>query len=136
MVYQYVTFLLAFMISSGGTTAQETDYLDAQLNLTEKDKAVFVRQLNLVNESYYAAHIYDKAGNLRVEGFYIEGDYGLQEHGRFTYYHSNGKIESTGIYEHGIKVGFWERYAVSGTRRPDRYYSPESVELLRTVDTR
>lgn len=134
MVYHFVTFLFAFSLSSLNALAQETDYLDARLNSTNEKNAVFVRTLNQVGEAYYAAHVYDRAGALRIEGFYIQDpEEGLQEHGLFSFYHSNGNLESTGQYERGIKVGFWERYAVSGTRRPDRYYSQEAVEMLRTV---
>lgn len=133
MVYPLMTFLFAFTLGMADFTSKVTDYLDAQLNHTDEASAVFVRQLNLVNDAFYAAHIYDRAGNIRIEGFYVETDEGLVEHGLFTFYHSNGTIESTGKYDKGIKVGYWERYTVSGMRRPDRYYSPEAVEMLRTM---
>lgn len=135
MVYNIVTFLFTLTMSSISFLAQETDYLDAQLNSTDEKNAVFVRNLNLVSEAYYAAHVYDRSGKLRIEGFYLRTDEGLKEHGLFIFYHQNGNIESTGRFERGIKVGNWERYAVSGARRPDRYYSPETVELLRSVLT-
>jgi antitoxin component YwqK of YwqJK toxin-antitoxin module len=51
--------------------------------------------------------IYEKS--LQMVGNYKEAECKTEE-GRFTYYHSNGVIESTGNYKNGKRDGLWYRY--------------------------
>jgi hypothetical protein len=45
------------------------------------------------------------------------------EDGLFTFCYANGRVESTGQYVQGNKVGTWLRYAVDGTPLAERNYT-------------
>ncbi|NQX93070.1 MAG: hypothetical protein HRT74_13275 [Flavobacteriales bacterium] len=115
------------------TQAQDQVYLDQTLNVSKKKDAQFTRTMTYLGDSVYVARVTDLEGNLKVQGAYTMMDGKLYEHGKFTYYYTNGQIESQGMYEMGIKVGSWKRFTSSGDPKPDRYYRPESADLIRAV---
>lgn len=129
-----LTALFLFITSSTLLCAQDVQFLDGGLNNVKKKKnATFVRTLEIQDDQTYEAEVKDLDGNLKFRGTYafIEGRF--VEHGSFTFFHTNGKVESSGMYENGIKVGTWERYTSSGQQKADRYYNPESAPLIRQV---
>lgn len=119
------------------SSAQKVGYLDLALNeVPEVKHATFIRELVPAGDQLFAAETRDLDGNLKFTGSYLLTDDRLIEQGEFTFYYLNGSIESRGMYDHGVKVGVWERYASNGTRRPDRFYNPESAELIRQMSNR
>lgn len=64
-----------------------------------------------------------------LKGQYLNGDLSIP-HGEFTYYHPNGRLESKGRYDHGVKSGSWVRYDLSGNELAVREYSGKSAEEL------
>lgn len=129
-----VLFLLPLLSFSDCAKAQdEVHYLDAQLNDTKKRTAVYRRELEKVSNDLYSCTVYDDHDRVKFIGSYIKAKDKFFEHGEFVFYHPNGRIESRGRYENGIKVGSWERYTASGGRKPDRYYDPEAAALIRNV---
>ncbi|HRF79854.1 MAG TPA: hypothetical protein PL070_07180, partial [Flavobacteriales bacterium] len=51
-------------------------------------------------------------------------------HGRFIFFHPNGRIESVGEYDHGVKVGTWYTQDITGQGRAERSYAGLSVDAL------
>lgn len=126
--------LLAFaLISFVQVSAQDTDYLDIKLEETKKRKSSFERELVKIGDNTFRATIRTRDSFLKAEGIYIFMDEKFMEHGEFVFYHSNGKVESRGMYNYGYKIGGWERYTSSGQRKADRYYNPESVNAIRNA---
>ena len=113
--------------------AQETDYLNVQLEQTKKRNAIFERELEKIGENTCRALIRTREGFLKAEGIYIFKDEKFMEHGEFVFYHANGNVESRGMYHYGFKIGDWERYTAAGQRKADRFYNPESVNTIRNT---
>ena len=65
----------------------------------------------------------------RMEGSYLDPAL-TTPHGRFVYYHPNGRIESVGEYQRGVKVGTWYTQDITGQGRAERTYSGLAVEAL------
>lgn len=127
-------FMLLFALTGGEACAQEPQFLDGGLRTVEKKKlAQFVRTLEKVSDNAYTGTIHDLNGNVKIIGSYLMTPTKLLEQGVFTFYYLDGSIESRGSYAKGVKVGSWERYAADGTRKPDRYYNPESADMIRAV---
>lgn len=64
-------------------------------------------------------------GRLLAQGQFI--DPGLTErHGDFVHYHTNGRVESRGRFEHGRKAGVWERFDAAGKPLASRIYDPDA----------
>lgn len=127
------SFLAVLLISFVQVSAQDKDYLDIKLEETKKRKSTFERELVKIGENTFKATIHTREGNLKAEGIYIYMDEKFMEHGEFVFYHSNGKVESRGMYNYGFKIGGWERYTASGQQKADRYYNPESVNTIRNA---
>lgn len=128
-----LVFVSCLIASSSLVLAQETDYLNVQLEQTKKRKATFERELEKIGENTFKASIRTKEGFLKAEGIYIFMDEKFMEHGEFVFYHANGNVESRGMYNCGFKIGDWERYTSSGQRKADRFYNPESVNTIRNA---
>lgn len=123
--------LLTFIFLGG--VAQDLDYLDTKLEETKKRQATYVREFVEIENNVYQCTVKHVNGSLKCEGVYVLMDGKFMEHGEFVFYYSNKQVESKGRYQYGIKVGSWERYTSGGNRRPDRYYDPESANMIRNV---
>ena len=64
-----------------------------------------------------------------LKGQYLNRDLTMP-HGEFTYYHPNGRIESKGHFDHGVKTGSWVRYSLSGKELARREYTGLNAEEL------
>lgn len=137
MCMRFVAFVvLAFLVGvlSSEACAQQVQYLDNTLRTVKSARqATYTRQLTPVGGEEFKAEIKTRDGQLKVRGGYIKVKEELLEHGEFVYFYPNGSTESRGRYERGVKVGVWERYTMDGQRKPDRYYNPESADILRQV---
>jgi hypothetical protein len=132
--FSVLLFTLFLGFAGDKVCAQEPQFLDGGLRSVEKKKhAQFVRTLEKVSDNTYTGTIRDLNGNVKITGTYFMTPTALLEQGVFTFYYPDGSIESRGAYEKGVKVGNWERYTSDGTRKPDRYYNPESVDMIRAV---
>lgn len=123
-----------FGVLSNAASAQQMQYLDNTLQTVKSARlATYTRQLTSLGGDEFKAEIKTREGVVKVKGGYIKIKDELLEHGEFIFYYPNGNVESRGRYEKGVKVGVWERYSVDGQRKPDRYYNPESADVLRQV---
>ena len=127
-----LTFVFVFG-TNGNAYSQDQAFLDAQLKETKKKHATFTRIMTHIGDSVFVARVTDLEGNLKIEGAYVVSDGKVIENGKFTFYHQNGKIESQGMYEMGVKVGTWKRFMQNGTAKTDRYYDPKSATMIRAV---
>lgn len=130
-----LALLLCLSAASSQTVSAQDEivYLDAQLQETKRRKATYKRELTKVNDSTYSSRVVDNDERLKFVGTYKFDGKKMVEHGEFVFYHGNGQVESRGRYEHGVKVGTWERFTSTGNRKADRYYDPEAAAVIRDV---
>lgn len=131
MKYLVILFFSLFLTSD--SVAQQVAYLNGQLQEVKKREAEFVRELTEFSPGKFTARVTDTEGRLKFEGVYILEEGKLYEQGEFIFYYPNGKVESRGMYEYGVKTGTWERYDNFGNRKADKYYNPESAALIRAA---
>lgn len=104
-------------------------YLDGALATTAKKTAKFYRISEGRTGELYLGRLYTIDGKLRSEGTFA--DQALRvEHGRFTFYHTNGQVESRGEYVMGNKSGVWERYDAAGKRLAEKVYDHTPLENI------
>jgi hypothetical protein len=96
---------------------------------SRKSAAVYDRRVVLSNNGAYNVLISDAAGNVRMEGSYLDMDLTVAD-GEFTYYYPNGNVESKGNYANGRKTGVWHRYNADGSARAERIYTGMTWEEL------
>lgn len=113
--------------------ATQMSYLDQSFNSTVDTSAVYVRTIELIQDDNFAGTVTTLDGNLKMKGVYVLNGQELIENGLFTFYFSNGKVESEGAYEMGLKSGSWKRYTRDGNRRADRYYPPAAHKTIRSA---
>ena len=106
---------------------QERQYLDAFMEATTKKNAVYYRVLTGSGPDGHIARTYQLDGKMKAEGVYADEDLTV-ENGSFTYYHGNGKVESRGKFEMGLKKGIWERYDKWGRPLAEKVYDPGYLE--------
>ena len=97
-----------------------------------KMKNAFTRSVQLRSDGLYHVQAVSAAGVLRMEGSYLDSALTVA-HGPFTYYHSNGRAESTGNFENGVKAGTWACWNASGAERASREYSGLAWDELQFV---
>ncbi len=127
--------LLASVFSHVGVSAQqqERQYLSEVMASTSRKNAAFYRQMEGQQDGLSFARTYTMDGKLKAEGTFT--DKSLQvEHGMFTFYHANGKVESKGRYVMGHKSGVWLRFDQWGRPLAEKVYDPEP--LMNIVYTR
>jgi hypothetical protein len=111
--------------------AQDEDkvYLNEVLAATNRKAARYYRVVEGNTDGLYLGRTYTMEGKLKSEGTYL--DAGLRvEHGRFTFYHANGAVESSGEYVKGHKTGIWERFDSSGRPLAEKVYTAELLENI------
>ncbi|MCB0793844.1 MAG: energy transducer TonB [Flavobacteriales bacterium] len=121
-----ITFLLSVIIAPVLGQGPEKVYLNTVLEETSPRKASYYLQREGVEGSYFIARIYSMDGRLKAEGRYLDESCQI-EHGMFTFYHANGKVESSGRYENGNKSGVWNRFDQWGRELAEKVYDPEPL---------
>jgi len=86
-----------------------------------KAKRVWMRTAEALPEGGWAVRIDHPHGPPFLRGTYADSLFEVP-HGTFTYYHPNGSVESTGLYDAGRKTGAWRRFTPAGQPRPVRMY--------------
>lgn len=115
-------------------TWARTDRVLADLSTPapERTKRVFIRTASLNADGSYLVRVLSPEGVLRMEGNYLDQALTVP-HGTFAYYHSNGRMESTGSYEKGIKTGEWQCWTITGEARAARAYTGLPWEEMQFV---
>lgn len=104
----------------------EKQYLNEVLEATSKKNAAYYRIAVGVKDGQFLAKTFSMDGGLKTEGSYADPEM-LVEHGRFIFYHRNGKVESRGEYVMGLKTGVWERFDQWGRPLAEKVYDPEPL---------
>ena len=133
-LYLFPLFLVALTLPFGAQAqAEERQYLSEVLAFTTRKNAAFYRTVVCEQDGLVLARTFSMEGTLKAEGTFI--DKSLQvEHGAFTFYHANGKVESKGQYVMGHKSGVWLRFDQWGRPLAEKVYDPEP--LVNIVYTR
>ncbi|HMQ74548.1 MAG TPA: energy transducer TonB [Flavobacteriales bacterium] len=120
--------IAAFLLSLTGAAAQDPEriFLNEHLERTTGRKATFYRIWEGMEGQYFIGRTYAMDGKLKAEGRYLDQQLTI-EHGHFTYYHANGKVESSGDYTDGLKSGVWERFDAWGRPLAEKVYDPEPL---------
>lgn len=108
---------------------QERQYLDAVMQATTKKNAVYYRELTGSGAEGHNGKIYSMDGKVKAEGVYADPALTV-ENGKFTFFHSNGKVESKGVYRNGLKSGVWERYDRWGRPLAEKVYDPGVLDNI------
>ncbi len=87
------------------------------------------RHVDKLPNGTYAVAEYTPQRIKRMEGHFLDSTLTIP-HGPFAFYHPNGRIESCGMYHHGVKVGQWVAQDSRGVRKADRHYTGLSGEEL------
>lgn len=120
--------VLISLFTTGPATAQRT-YLGVTMEPVAKSKAAYYKEPDGMLGSAYKARIWTMEGKLKAEGCYEDAELKVA-HGIFTFFHPNGKVESTGNYDHGVKSGVWHRYDTWGTELAEKIYDPKPVQEI------
>ena len=95
----------------------------------EADGGTYVRVVAKAGNGRFLVAVRSNVGILRMQGAYLDSAL-VVEDGVFTYYHPNGREESNGRYQAGIKTGTWVRFGVDGQELSERVYTGHSVDEL------
>lgn len=107
------------------------DHVSADLSTKalREDRGTAERTVETRGDGLYHVRIRSAQHIQRMEGSYLDAALTIP-HGRFVYYHPNGRIESVGEYQRGVKVGTWYTQDITGQGRAERTYSGLAVEDL------
>lgn len=97
----------------------------------QRDRA-FTRTASLGNDGRYHVRVVSPEGVLRMMGTFADSALTVPD-GDFTYYHSNGRIESKGRFVGGVKEGEWPCWTITGEQRVTRRYAGLAWEELQFV---
>lgn len=125
----FLMFVGAGLCASAQAQLPEKQYLSEVLEFTSRKNAAYYRVASGTKDDLTLAKTYTLDGVLKVEGSYADPELKV-EHGDFTFYHANGKVESRGEYVMGNKAGVWMRYDQWGRPLAEKVYDPESLENI------
>ncbi|MFT3885026.1 MAG: hypothetical protein QM724_06220 [Flavobacteriales bacterium] len=119
---------LTAFLEAAPVQAQRT-WLDQALQPTSKAKAAYYKEPAGEADGRYKARILDLGGKLKAEGEYFDQQLRV-ENGHFTFYHPDGKVESTGDYAMGNKSGVWQRFDKWGQALAEKVYDAKPLENI------
>lgn len=77
----------------------------------------------------YEVRLKHANGVLKMVGTYSDQQRTIAN-GLFSFYHSNGQLESTGLYVNGTKKGVWKRFDAAGNELAERVYGVGTYQEL------
>lgn len=126
------SFRITLLLVCLGLTAGAQDpkqarlYLSEVLEPTSRRNASYFLQLEGRDGDLYVGKIYSLDGKLKAEGRFKDEALSIED-GPFVFYHANGKVESKGRYELGMKSGVWERFDARGEPLAEKVYDPDAL---------
>ena len=114
---------------------KRTDFAIAEFYINNKDSAVcqvmkdsadMIRQV-IIAKNDVRTHFSRYYANGQLEAFLLLDEYG-QYHDSTTYYYEDGKVESSGLYKHGLKYGEWKNYDTNGNILSTKIYDSNGQE--------
>jgi len=124
-------FILIFTVCSHSYLTAQMVFLDQGLQRTKEELATYRVQLKAQPNGSYFGQVLTSNNTPIMTGYFISWGESYLEDGTFTFFFPNGKTESLGQYDRGVRSGIWKRYLEDGTQKPDRFYPPEGAATLR-----
>jgi antitoxin component YwqK of YwqJK toxin-antitoxin module len=125
-----IVIVTAFAVTSAKAQTQQV-YYSSTMQVATRANASYTLMLEPTANNRMKGVLKDAMDQKRGEGEYVAIGKKFIEDGHFIYYHPNGKIESEGEFQRGVKVGTWMRFDNTGKRKQDRYYPAESADMIR-----
>lgn len=116
--------LLCLSIGNASGQGSERVYLNATLETAPKALASYYREQVGKDGDRFVGKTFSMDGKLKAEGRYTDPELQIED-GQFTFYHPNGKVESSGAYAQGWKSGVWQRFDQWGHPLSEKIYDPE-----------
>jgi len=115
----------------GNSSLVQMDHVAADLHTTvaATTRGGALRIVESGDDGLFHVRIRSAQHIQRMQGSYLDRALTVP-HGRFTYYHPNGRIESVGEYDKGVKVGTWYTQDITGQGRAERSYAGLTVDAL------
>ncbi len=132
-LFLLLIFIL-ILFTKATSQINDTLYFDNSGKSCQKEKANYYRLIQSVDREYkirdfYMSHI------LKREVMATSLDPEVLD-GQCTYYHINGKIRVSGVYNHGKRVGIWNEYNSKGKLINSYDYDKDQrQELIKTFDS-
>ena len=101
--------------SKGATSVLRSESVDMFLMPTTDTVNTWHRNIRAGANGNFIAQVIAPDGTLMMEGTYSDAQCMVQ-HGRFTYYYSDGQVSDWGFYEMGMKAGLWLHFDARVTR--------------------
>jgi|SRR5579871_2113274 len=109
-----LTFSALFLIISVTCFCQKTEkYYDYQWKETNASSASFFAIIEKTDSGWHRMDFYIDGGTLQMEGFYKDSACKIN-HGRFSFFYPNRKLQSEGLYLDGKKEGVWLSFYSDG----------------------
>jgi len=105
--------LLAVILSSTTFAQKIETYYDYRWKETAPDKARFLGITEKTDSGWHRRDYFIQERSLQMDGTY-EDSACKKPNGYFRYYHPNGRLDKSGHYFHGKKVGLWLSYHYNG----------------------
>jgi hypothetical protein len=102
------------------------DLVNAGYAPTKEEKNALLRIASM-EPNGWAVRVLSPEGALMMTGLYADEQLTVPN-GRFTYFYSNGQIESSGLFQGGLKRGVWFRYNALGGLLAERVYEGLDTE--------
>ena len=117
----YLIFLFFLFITKSGAQNIEK-YYDYRWKECELNTARFYSKIAKTDSGYLRKDYYIKERTLQKKGMYSDSLCKIRN-GNFTFYHTNGVLESFGKYKQNKKEGLWLTNHNNGLKRDSTVYS-------------
>ena len=123
-------FFAASLASLSASAIQaQRSYLDEALEPSSRSKAAYYVEDKGTDAAGHLARIFTMDGVLKAEGHYADAELHIPD-GTFTFYFPDGRVESSGDYEKGLKKGVWLRYDKWGRELAEKVYETKTSENI------
>jgi len=121
-----LTELLASKVTSLTMGNIRYDLVGTDYTATTDRKHALLRIANM-EPNGWAVRVLSADGSLLMTGIYADEQLAIAN-GLFTYFHTNGQMESSGLFQGGLKKGVWFRYTARGDLLAERLYDGLDTE--------
>ncbi|MCU7547783.1 energy transducer TonB [Chitinophagaceae bacterium LB-8] len=117
---------LALLLSLSSIAQKIEKYFDYAWRPTDATTARYYALIEKKNSLWLRKDYFIHEGRLQMEGHYKDSAC-KKEEGKFSYYHANGALESTGAYTDGKRQGLWLRFHENGMTKDSVTYVNDNV---------
>jgi hypothetical protein len=114
--------------NASATTIVRRDLVGPDFRPATKDGIILMREVRQTALGY-EVKVKAANGSLRMKGTFADEQL-TAANGEFSYYHDNGRLESQGRIENGVKTGVWKRFDRDGNARNEKVYSGQTYDQL------